>query len=138
MTATFDVPIARALDAFGRHLGVAFQMADDLRDICDRTQGKDRFSDIRNRTPSSVIVMATQRSPALRALLQRAWEQPLPPEPLVEEIGVAIVGDGVVATVVALVERELALAQAAAWQVAPRSGAPDLARFGERFLHGLR
>jgi octaprenyl-diphosphate synthase len=45
------------LRAFGRHLGVAFQLADDLGDLVGAS-GKDRFSDLTSRTPSHPILVA--------------------------------------------------------------------------------
>ena len=128
----------RALDRFGRHLGVAFQMADDLRDVGDAAAGKDRFSDIRSKTPSSVLVLAMDRLPALRDRLARAWALPIVPEPLVEELGAAVERSLAPAIVLALVERELTRAYAAAEPVVGASRAAELRDLGERFVRGLR
>jgi octaprenyl-diphosphate synthase len=128
---------AMALDAFGTHLGVAFQMADDLGDVVG-APGKDRFSDIRSKTPSSVLVLAMTEAPALRACLARAWEQATAPEPLVEEIGGAVLRSGAPEAALALVERELAHAQAAAQPFVGATCATELQRLGERFARGLR
>lgn len=128
---------AAALDAFGRHLGVAFQVADDLRDVHD-AQGKDRFSDIRSKTPSSVLVLAMDRAPALRARLASAWERAAMPAPSVEEIGAEVLRSGAPEAAFGLVEHELALAYAAAAPVIGASCAEELQRLGDRFVQGLR
>ncbi len=130
---------AQALDAFGRHLGVAFQAADDLRDVCDGTLGKDCFSDIRSKTPSSVLVLAMQSAPALRARIESAWMQQTLPDALVEELGAAVAEHGT-PPARALIEGNLAEARRALCRAAPSASAewaPELMRFGEQFLRGL-
>ncbi len=64
---------AEILGRLGRRLGVAFQMADDLRDVLDPLSGKDRFADLKNRNPSFVLVVAMDHDPALRQRLEQAW-----------------------------------------------------------------
>lgn len=65
-------------DACGRHLGVAFQLADDLKDIAAKDAGKDRFADITNRNPSFALLTAWGRSPALKAELGALWASEAP------------------------------------------------------------
>jgi len=64
----------RLFDA-GRHLGAAFQRADDLRDMLGDPddEGKDRFADLKNGVPSAVISAATQRNPDLKRRLADLW-----------------------------------------------------------------
>ena len=69
--ATDDAP--RASTTFGRHLGVAFQIADDIRDILGTDPGKPRYADIHSRTPSMPILLAAQRDEPLRRKLKDAW-----------------------------------------------------------------
>jgi heptaprenyl diphosphate synthase len=64
---------AEILGRLGRRLGVAFQMADDLRDVLDPLSGKDRFADLKNRNPSFVLVVAMDHDPALRQRIDLAW-----------------------------------------------------------------
>ncbi|MHB1843892.1 MAG: polyprenyl synthetase family protein [Deltaproteobacteria bacterium] len=62
------------LSQLGTSLGVAFQMADDLRDLLDSNGGKDRFADLRNQNPSFPLVIAMERDPSLRERIRVAWE----------------------------------------------------------------
>ena len=64
---------AEVLGQLGRRLGVAFQMADDLRDVLDPQSGKDRFADLKNRNPSFVLVVAMDHDAALRQRIDLAW-----------------------------------------------------------------
>ncbi len=45
-----DEEAARRFDAFGRRIGVAFQMADDIRDISGTDEGKPQYADLQSRT----------------------------------------------------------------------------------------
>jgi geranylgeranyl pyrophosphate synthase len=132
-----DPGAACALRTFGRHLGVAFQMADDLGDLRGAL-GKDRFSDIRSKTPSSVLVLAMEQSPVVRERLSRVWESDAVTDALANAIGSAVMESRAPQLVLALLEQELALAQAAAEPVVRGACAAELRRIGERFVEGLR
>ena len=71
-----DMDAAARFEACGKHLGVAFQLADDLRDMMDENSGKTRFADILNKNPSYPLLWATAQSPALSAALQVLWAKP--------------------------------------------------------------
>ena len=58
----------------GRSLGIAFQMADDLKDLRG-DDAKDRFADIRNRNPSCVLLQAANQSSSFARALQALWSQ---------------------------------------------------------------
>lgn len=64
----------RLHDAFCA-LGVAFQKADDLKDVLDPGSGKDRFADLRNQNPSWATACAVQNSPAYARALAQAWAE---------------------------------------------------------------
>jgi len=64
---------AEQLRRCGRHLGIAFQMADDLLDLLPGPAGKDRFSDLRERTPSFPLLLGIAASPALRDRIAAFW-----------------------------------------------------------------
>lgn len=56
----------------GRHLGVAFQLADDLKDVLPN-QGKDRFADLKNANPSFLITKAVAADPHFREEVEAFW-----------------------------------------------------------------
>ncbi len=67
---------ADALASAGSHLGLAFQIADDLDDLLGRTAGKDPFADLRNRNPNLGVALAVESSPSLGRELAVAWADP--------------------------------------------------------------
>ncbi|HYH99701.1 polyprenyl synthetase family protein [Hyalangium sp.] len=94
--------IARAPDAvqrfdgFGRHLGVAFQIADDIRDILGTDVGKPQYADLHSRTPSMPMLLALAKDDGLRRKLRDAWAfSSLSPE-RAQELGAGIIATGAV------------------------------------------
>lgn len=73
--ATVDAParIADALDDYGRELGTAFQIIDDILDLCDdgRLSGKGGGTDVREGIFTLPILLALRRDPSLAGLLTR-------------------------------------------------------------------
>jgi geranylgeranyl pyrophosphate synthase len=67
-------------------LGVAFQKADDLKDVLDGGSGKNRFADLTNQNPSWAIAHAVQASPAFGRSLAAAWAEGQPQPPLQKEL----------------------------------------------------
>jgi octaprenyl-diphosphate synthase len=63
-------PLVDAMQGCGRHLGLAFQVTDDLLDVAGHpaTTGKPRGIDLRDGNPSLPIVLALGRDPELRRL----------------------------------------------------------------------
>jgi octaprenyl-diphosphate synthase len=61
-----------ALEEYGRHLGVAFQLIDDHLDYAgDRsTIGKSPFTDLREGKMTHPVIVALERDPSLRATLE--------------------------------------------------------------------
>ena len=82
--------VARRFDAFGRHLGVAFQIADDLKDITGGDPGKPPFADIRSKTPSLPLLLAVQADEQVRRRLRDLWAFGSMPEERVREVGEAV------------------------------------------------
>jgi octaprenyl-diphosphate synthase len=83
-------------DGFGRHLGVAFQIADDIRDILGTDVGKPQYADLHSRTPSMPILLALAKDDALRRKLRDAWAfSSISPE-RTQEIGAGIIATGAV------------------------------------------
>lgn len=69
---------APLLDRFGRRLGLAFQLADDLRDFLDARSGKALYADIRNGNPSAVVALAATLEPSVKSGLESAWSDASP------------------------------------------------------------
>ena len=46
------------MEKFGKHFGIAFQMADDLLDLQELESGKTPFADIRNKNPNHPLILA--------------------------------------------------------------------------------
>lgn len=65
---------AEQFDACGRRLGLAFQLADDLKDLIDFESGKDQFADIRNGNPSYPLICAVDERPEIGRELEELWE----------------------------------------------------------------
>ncbi|MFU8805659.1 MAG: polyprenyl synthetase family protein [Bradymonadaceae bacterium] len=94
----------------GHHLGVAFQLADDLKDFLDRTTGKDPLADLRNRNPAYPIALALERSDAFRDALGALWEREVMIDDEIEAMGHWMVELDVHLDTMAACEREIAMA----------------------------
>ncbi len=81
------------LAAFGHHFGMAFQLADDLKDLLSDT-GKDRFADIRERNPSFPHIVAREREPSLQDEFEQLWSQDVISSEGVERLGSRILAIG--------------------------------------------
>ncbi len=101
-----------ALDTFGRRLGLAFQLADDLKDLVEKESGKDRFCDIKNRSPSLPIIWATKQSADLYSQLSLAWSKPTMEPEEVQQLGNLLIAHG--ADTMAVTELENEVSQAVA------------------------
>ncbi len=69
----------RALQDYGFHLGIAFQATDDLLDLngdVGRT-GKELFADLREGKMTFPVIVALEREPRLRTLIEEILELPL-------------------------------------------------------------
>ena len=64
---------AHRFDVFGRRFGVAFQIADDIRDVLGTDPGKPRYADVLSGTPSMPILLAVARDSSLKGKLKEAW-----------------------------------------------------------------
>ncbi|MDA0713548.1 MAG: polyprenyl synthetase family protein, partial [bacterium] len=73
----------------GLHIGTAFQLVDDLRDLQDAASLKDRFSDIKNREPSYPILLAS-RSPEIKKEIMSLWSQPEMSAEQIDKLGYLI------------------------------------------------
>jgi octaprenyl-diphosphate synthase len=65
--------VAERFRRCGHHLGVAFQLADDLKDLTGADTVKPRYADIRTGTPAFPLVWAMARSELVRERLSTLW-----------------------------------------------------------------
>ncbi len=121
----------------GLHLGVAFQMADDLKDLRG-DDPKDRFADIRNRNPSFCLLTASERSPAFRQALSLAWSKERLDEPRIQQLGESVLALGIAEHTYQALCREVDLAMAALGPYLHAPGGRDIAAWGEWLCKGLR
>jgi octaprenyl-diphosphate synthase len=72
-----------ALEAYGLHLGVAFQLVDDLLDYTgdQEVMGKELFTDLREGKTTYPLIVALEREPGLMADLEAAIAAPPGPLP---------------------------------------------------------
>ena len=77
-----------ALGGFGRRIGLAFQLLDDVLDVSGSTQdtGKHRGTDLLDGTVTLPLILARERDPALAALDLRAITTPVQATELCERI----------------------------------------------------
>jgi geranylgeranyl pyrophosphate synthase len=123
---------------FGRHLGVAFQMADDLKDLFGGEPGKDRFSDIRNRSPSMPIVLALEQSSAWRTELASSWSRGEVSQQEATALGEALISSGAANHAIDLLDREVALAFEALGSDRELPWGQEMQRLAQAFCASLR
>jgi octaprenyl-diphosphate synthase len=126
--------VAKRFNRCGRHFGVAFQFADDLRDLTGTDPGKPQFADVRSRTVSLPILLAAQADESLRRRLKDVWAFGSMPEEKVKEIGRAVLDSGALARAEALIRQEVGAAMDALGSFAREPGGQTLREWGERLL----
>ncbi len=78
----------------GCHLGAAFQMADDVRDLTDVQNSKDLYADLRNKEPSYPIILGLNKCDAIRDKIAKLWECRNPHELVIARVGKMLVNEG--------------------------------------------
>jgi len=89
-----DEEAARCFDAFGRRLGIGFQIADDIRDITGTDEGKPQYADLLSRTPNLPVLLAAQADPKLGRRITDAWAFGHPSPDKARELGTAVLISG--------------------------------------------
>jgi geranylgeranyl pyrophosphate synthase len=129
-----------ALERFGRcgrHLGMAFQLGDDLVDLLEETSGKDRYSDIRTRSLSYPLLTAVATSVPVRENLLRAWRKPQLEAEEVLELGEAVQKTGALERTWEEMEAEVAAAIEALGPYRHRAGGAAIAEWAARLCNGV-
>lgn len=125
--ANDDDALAR-FQEFGDRFGVAFQMADDLKDLLGGDIGKDRYADIRNANPSYPLSLAMQSSADVRGAFAEAWAQPEPLSPeQIEGLGKLVIETGALAQTYRDLGEEIAAAVDALGPYRDRPGCAEMA-----------
>lgn len=132
-----DPHAGRCFDAFGRRLGIAFQMADDIRDVTGTDEGKPQYADIQSRTPSLPILLAVERDPRLERRFQDAWGFPSVSAEKARELGTALLCTGALDEAVARMEQELSAAVEALGEYARAPGGAQLVGWARTVARGL-
>jgi octaprenyl-diphosphate synthase len=134
--------VAERFRRCGHHLGVAFQIADDLKDLTGADKGKHRYADIRTGTPAFPLVWATRRSELVRERLTELWarsEEANNAELSDEEVhaaGALILESGALEATQEALRVEIDAALEALGEYAEREGGREIAGFAMQ-LRGL-
>jgi heptaprenyl diphosphate synthase len=124
-------------DGFGRHLGVAFQIADDIRDILGTDVGKPQYADLHSRTPSMPMLLALAQDEALRRKLRDAWAfSSISPE-RAQELGAGIIATGAVDQSLAKLNVEIEAALDRLGPYANTTGGQELVGWARKLSAGI-
>lgn len=121
----------------GEHLGVAFQMADDYRDIAGSDPGKERFADIKNRNPSFPILRAVESCESLRKKLEKCWGQSEITTAEATQLGHDVLETKAMDISREALQKEVAAAIDALGPYGSRPGGTDIVRWAEFLLSTL-
>ena len=132
-----DTEASERLSRFARHLGVAFQFADDVLDLTGRDPGKPQFADLRSRTPSLPMLLAVSQSDAIRRQIRDLWAFGSMPDAKVREVGEAILASGVAEEAAARVRAEIASAEEALGPYALRPGGEELTAWSQELARSV-
>ena len=132
-----DEEAARRFDAFGRRIGVAFQMADDIRDISGTDEGKPQYADLQSRTPNLPVLLAVQRSPLLKKRIADAWGWTALTQDKVKELGTAVVVTGALDDATVMMNAEIDAAVDALGSYAQRDSGANLVMWARTLARGI-
>jgi geranylgeranyl pyrophosphate synthase len=128
---------ARRFDAFGRRIGVAFQMADDIRDITGTDEGKPQYADLSSRTLNLPVILAVQKDARLKRRIGDAWGwTALTPEK-VRELGTAVLVSGALDQAIVLMNAEIDAAVDALGPYAQHESGANLVMWARTLAQGI-
>ncbi|MDC0706898.1 polyprenyl synthetase family protein [Stigmatella sp. ncwal1] len=128
---------AKRFDGFGRHLGVAFQIADDIRDVLGTDVGKPQYADLQSRTPSMPILLAVEKDDSLRRKLKEAWAFSSITPDRIKEIGASIIACGAVEQSLAQMNVEIDAALGYLGSFVDSAGGAELASWARKLSSGI-
>jgi octaprenyl-diphosphate synthase len=125
-------------EAFGRRLGVAFQIADDVRDLTGTDEGKPQYADVQSKTPSLPILLAASRDENLRRKLKDAWAFSAMTPDRVKELGSIIQASGAIETSIERMNAEISAAIDALGPYANAAGGSQLVTWARMLGQNVR
>lgn len=132
-----DEEAARRFDAFGRRIGVAFQMADDIRDISGTDEGKPQYADLQSRTPNLPVLLAVSRDARLKKRISEAWGWSALTADKVKELGTAVLVTGALDDATVLMNQEIDAAVQALGPYAQRESGANLVMWARTLARGI-
>jgi octaprenyl-diphosphate synthase len=132
-----DEDAARRFDAFGRRIGVAFQMADDIRDISGTDEGKPQYADLQSRTPNLPVVLAVRKDPVLKKRIGDAWGWSALTQDKARELGTAVLVTGALDEATVLMNQEIDAAVEALGPYAQRESGANLVMWARTLARGI-
>ncbi len=136
-TVAGNADAAKRFDSFGRRIGVAFQMADDIRDITGTDEGKPQYADLASRTPSLPVLLAVAHDAKLKKRIAEAWGfSSLTPE-RARELGTAVLVSGALDRAIALMNEEIDAAVRALGPYAENEMGANLVMWARALAQGI-
>jgi geranylgeranyl pyrophosphate synthase len=113
----------------GFHLGIAFQIVDDLKDLLDGSTGKNAYADLYNRNISYPIATAISQSPEFKSFLTNSWELEDIPKETIHDLQLWMFELDVFTETAAACEEELRLAQETLGTLSYRPGGMEIKKW---------
>ena len=132
-----DEEAVRRFDAFGRRIGVAFQMADDIRDISGTDEGKPQYADLQSRTPNLPVLLAVQRDAHVKKRIADAWGWAALTQDKIRELGTAVLVTGALDDAIVLMNEEIDAAVDALGPYAQRDSGQSLVMWARTIARGI-
>jgi heptaprenyl diphosphate synthase len=128
---------AERFDAFGRRIGVAFQMADDIRDISGTDEGKPQYADLQSRTPNLPVILAVARDPRLKRRLHDSWSWSALTSDKAKELGTAVLVTGALDEAIVMMNAEIDAAVDALGSFAHHESSVQLVTWARAIARGM-
>ncbi len=123
---------------FGRRLGVAFQIADDVRDLTGTEQGKPQHADLQSRTPSLPVLLAAAKDDELHRRIRESWAFAAMTPDRARELGTAVLCSGAVEMAVDRMNAEIEAAIDALGPYAASKSGAELVSWAKRLATGVQ
>ena len=128
-----DQPVlAKRFAQCGHHLGLAFQLTDDLCELLGLQRGKDAYADLRNANPSYPVALARSNSPHIRSALDEMWDQGLASDAQLQQMAARIIDSGAANMTLERIEDHIDNALQALGDFAERPGGAHIAQWANQ------